>query len=384
MIPIKKNIYFICYGTTVNDIIRSINYSINNEKKDSLKKKKDILTYLFSKKENNKKENNKKENNNDLNKKYEKNNNITKIKELKLNKLFNIGIKELILLQENNFNKNILKNIKNIYTTLDFPSIESSFILYQSLKNRTIYPLPYTTKELKIKSYTELYDAKSLYGEYKIKEKKTTVDKYWELKINDYNYKDNVKNIKKINSDINWKYLSLFNENNKYRPDIFSYNLKKFENILIDICKSDTNENILIVSNPIFIKDILKKIKIIKFNVDKNIIENTSIWKVEVEIDINNYVSYKMFNKIYPTSYNYQPLTHKSKDNEYEYNYRNNKFILFNSLLPIPLKYLNLLSYKSLLNENKKIVNKLLKKNNSTNKENNKNNDKEFSFNEFK
>lgn len=376
MIQIKKNIYFICYGTSVNDIIRSINYSINNEKKDLLKKKKNILTYLFSKKENN---------NNNLNKEYKKNNEIKKIKELKLNKLFNIGIKELILLQENNFNKNILKNIKNVYTTLDFPSIESSFILYQSLKNRTIYPLPYTTKELKIKSYTELYNAKSLYGEYKIKDKKTIVNKYWDIKINEYNYKNNIKDIKKINSDINWKYLSLSNENNKYRPDIFSYNLKKFENILIDICKNDINENILIVSNPIFIKDILKKVKIIKFNSDKNIIENTSIWKVEVEIDINNYISYKMFNKIYPTSYNYQPLTHNSKENEYEYNYKNNKFILFNSLLPISLKYLNLLSYKSLLNNNKKVINNLLKKNNTTHKENKyKNNDKEFSFDEFK
>lgn len=364
---IKKNIYFICQGTSINDIINSINNSIKNK---NTKTKKNLLSYLFSKKDN------------EINLVK---NIIKDIKEYKLNKLFNIGIKELFLMQENNIIKNIIKNNKNIYTSLDFSSIESSLILYQSFKNITIYPLPYSSKNILIKNYTEYYNAKSLYGEYKMNTKKTLINKYWDIKLNNYDYKEDTKNIKKINSTINWKYCELSDKINKFNPNIFVYNLKKFEDILIDVCKNNDSNDIVIMSNPILILNILKKIKLIKFDSNKNIIENTSIWNIEVEIDIyNNIINYKMFNKIYPTPFNYKPLIYKSIENNYEYMYRDNKFILFNSLKPIPYKYLSELSFKAFSISNQNIIKKILKKNKNNNIHKMIKNNDNFSFNKFK
>ena len=44
---IKKNINLICYGTTINDIIKSVNKELNMKNKQE---KKSLLDYLFGKK----------------------------------------------------------------------------------------------------------------------------------------------------------------------------------------------------------------------------------------------------------------------------------------------------------------------------------------------
>lgn len=357
---IKKNIYLICNGTSTNDVIRSINNTLKTPIINNSSNKQNLLTYLFSQKTNNKINNQKKQI-------------ITNLKEYNINKLFNIGIKELLISQDNIINKNILSKFKHIYTAMDFPSIESAFILYQSLKDKSIFPLPYTSKDLKIKNYTNLHDFKSYYGNYILKEKKTTVNKYWNVKLSLYNYNDDIKNIKKINTTLNWKYCNTLNDNTNRH--LFTYNFKKFEKLLINICNTDKSNDILLITNPTIINDILKKVKPVKFNSKKNIIENTSIWKIEIEVNDDS-IKYNIFNKIYPTPYNYKPLTLKTKNlnDTYEYTYKNNKFMLFNSIQPIPLNYLKKISYNSFMTINKNIMKQIIIKNNNTDddiKENN-------------
>jgi hypothetical protein len=112
------------------------------------------------------------------------------------------------------------------------------------------------------------------------------------------------------------------------------------------------------------------------------------MWNIEIEIDTkNNKIIYDNFIKVYPTEYNYKPLTYKIT--EYEYVYANKKFILFNSLNNIPLYYLKNITYNSFSKDEQYSIKKILS--NNTNKKNNTSNISEeksssinFTFENFK
>lgn len=377
---IKKNIYFICYGTTINDIIKSINKELKIKNK---KKKINLFDYLFGNLNKNTSINSKiidtniqkdieKNIHTNIQANIEKNINKKKIEEFEENMIYGIGIKELLLLKDNKENDKILKNVDKIYSTIDIPSIESSIIL---CNKKTIYPLPYTTKDMHINNSSDYYRLKNKFGEYIIKEKKTYLKKYWETKMDILNLNKGL-NIKNINTTIDWSYCS---KNNNYNSKIFKYNINLFEDVLKDICKRDINKDIIIVSNPDLIINLLKKVKSIKYKENKDIVENSSLWKFEITID-NIDIKYDIFNKIYPTEYNYLPLKYDQKNKVYEYTYNKNKYILFNSLNPIPKKYLYYLSYSILSKKNQDKIKYQIKndKKNNMDTEN-----KKFNFDNF-
>jgi hypothetical protein len=414
---IKKNINLICYGTTINDIIKSINKELNMKNKQE---KKSLLDYLFGKKKDEKvnnlknintkkkdeklnnlknkikninttkigtkelfllklflKKNDEKENNLKNKKKYI---NIEKIDESDMNMLYNIGIKELFLFKSNKINEEILKNVNNIYCAVDIPSIESTIIISNK---KNIYPIPYTSKEINIKNQTDIYKLKNKFGEYIMDEKKTYIKKYWETKLNILDIKDKNVNIKNMNRIIDWKYCVNNGTNNK---KLFGYNIGLFETKLIEICKNDSNENIVIISNPELIINLLKKINMIKYNEKNDIIENTSLWNIEITIDKEE-IKYNIFKKIYPTEYNYKPLIYNQKNNKYEYTYNKHKFILFNSINLIPKTYLYYISYTLFMKKNQDKIKKIMNhiKNSNTEKINNMiENNKKFNFDKFK
>jgi hypothetical protein len=114
-----------------------------------------------------------------------------------------------------------------------------------------------------------------------------------------------------------------------------------------------------------------KKIKYDK----KDIIENTSLWEINIDIDfelnpnlktVKKKMVYNFFKKIYPIEYNCKPLKYNI-NNTFSYKYNDNSFVLFNSLQPIPLQYLKKIGISNLtLNKRsyaKKILNNIEEKN---------------------
>jgi hypothetical protein len=341
----KKNIYFICNGNSMNDII----HSINNIKQNSLKKS--FFNYIYSNDEsNNKSKPNK------------------KLKLLDDPPLIHFGIKELNLCQENKDNHILFQNFKNIYTSLDTSSIESVLILYQSISNSTIYPLPYMTTNNQINDTATLDTFKNKFG--KTENNITKVSKYWSSKKNKEVFsRVNVKN-NTINTSIDWKYISTYNtkksilKNKKSIRSQSQFGFNAFEKELINICKNDLNNDILFVSNHDILEKILSKCKSTKFNLNKNIIEVTSIWKIEIDI-LEDKINYTNFNKIYPTINNFKPLEQYNK--QYKFNFNNYSYTLLNSRNPIPIEYIETFNIELLPNNIKEKIIKIFHKYNKTN-----------------
>ena len=386
---IKKNqkIYFICYGTSTNDIINSLNKNIKNTQKKS------IFSSFFLKKD-------EKENKNE----------ITKIENDTFSKLTNIGIKECYMCQENNENYDIFKKIlngKKIYTSLDYNAIESSMVLFYKFSDLKIYPLPFMSDNTNIKTIKTLDIFKKKFGK---NNNITNLKNYWNTKnINNQflNIKDTFfKNSsskdtssKDTSSKINWEKI-----NNEKLSSLNSFNMYQFkkslENICLDKYKKLTYydvigininniekiDSLIIVCNPKVIKYMLELgyAKKIKYNKDKDIIENTSLWEINIDIHfvlnphnktMEKSIKYDSFKKIYPIEYNCKPLKYNT-NNTFSYKYNNYSFNLFNSLQPIPIQYLKKIAIHSLSLEKRDDAKKILneteknKKNNTNKKEN--------------
>lgn len=384
MIEYEKEIkiYFICKGTSTNDIIDSVN-NINNSK--------DIINNSKSKGFFEKL----------LNKITDKNNikkNIN-IKKEQFSKLDEIGIKEMLLCQNNN--KKLLNSIDKIYTSLEVNCIESSSILFKDVILPTkssvrIYPIPHIPDNSMIKDDTDLYNLKKIFGEYTIIKKpiknETLITNYW----NNKNINDNFTEIKNLNQILDWgNIIDMKSLLNKYIYNNFKkiFHIKCAE-LLLSYSKKEKPKNIAFICNNILLNDILSKFKKIKFCKEKDIIERSSIWEIIIDgkIIYNSGSSiitkkefiYTRFNKIYPTK------KHKNLNNSndlvYSYTFNNNKFILFNSLNDISLEYLKKMSFKRFISTNKKMIRDILKKydkNNDyiiNNKNKIKNNDKKIRF----
>jgi hypothetical protein len=364
----NQKIYFICSGTSTNDIIKSINNQKNKEKKS-------FYDYFFSKKEEN----------------------IPKISEDDYPLLDELGIKEIYMCMQNSDVKKIidefsippiLPNKKILYTSLEYSSIESASIINNVTE---IYPIPNISTNTNIKDKKMFDIFKKKIGIYKINNssnnEETNIENYWNKKgknIPDY------FDIKTKKGVIKWD-----ETKKKNMISLSRYNYNNFKKFLKEKC-TDKYKNqsdiktfpkidfLLFISDSKLIIDNLKEIKDIKYKKDLDIIEHSSVWEIDITIDfehnniipykiINSKIKYNRFTKIYPTENNYKPLI----NNSFEYKYNNNTYKLFNSLNDIPINYIqNLFFYRYSKDKKsaiKKIFNKTTNKNKSKNK-NNKNN----------
>lgn len=355
---VNKNIYFICSGLSTNDIISSLNFVKKNMHNTS--------------------------------------ENPIYLKKNDISRLDKIGFKQLYLCQENQENSKIFDRNSMVYTSLDYQSIESSFVLFKNKtkNNLVIYPLPHMSNDTNIKNITIFDKFKKKFGKLQyIKNKidQTDIDKYWEHKFNILNFKNQFYNIMKFNGTINWKYTtSKWESNKKEISSLNNYSFTKFKILLEKICIDNKNKDIIIITTKNIIIDILKIFKKIKFDMYKDNLEYTSIWKINISVDyFSNKINYIDYDKIYPTEYNYKPLKYNLSNNSdtFEFLLNSTKYILFNSLKHIPIQYLLKINYKyqyytTTQQKNINTIIKLIQNNNKKkplNKENKeKNNNKSF------
>lgn len=272
------------------------------------------------------------------------------------------GIKEMLNAKKNN-KMDILINQDNIVlTALNKNSIESGLVLLCNLKNMSnftgyIYPTLYITRN-KFKNLRDVTDFKKDFGSF------NNSNKYWNNRIRS---NSNLLEVKKNIPLIDWSYIS----GNISRADVNQYNFSKFEQNLIHLIET-YHKNIIIIADDKFIVDLLKKVKNSshKYDKKKDIIEYSCCYGIEVNLQ-NKKLKYTQFNKIYPTSFNYNPLKIIKQTNSsiYQYNYRK-EFILNNSQ-----KYIELSELKKLFLSRcsgKQIMNKIfnISENNQINKKN--------------
>jgi hypothetical protein len=334
-------IYFVCKGTSTNDIINSVNKTFKE-------KKKSLSNYFWGKKQNN-----------NLNKQ-------TKIDLDEFSPLEEIGIKEMYMCKDS---ENIIKNINlvndvmHIYTALDLSAIESGLILSQG-KNFpiTITPLPYMSNDKSINSknlrlFIELFG--SLIGN------TTNSRSYWTSK------KSQFLNIDVIRPLIDWGEIL---RNDKH---LTSYNIDKFKSIF----KDNFLENYITTAHippqllpatgiqrqfeiPIIVADYELIHKLLRNISSKDSklyeIERGSIWKVDIEISFihsggritRKDIKYKNFVKQYPIEYNHTPLKYINRTT-FEYNFNGMSYILFNGKNEIPLQFIKGMNFFRLSDDKK-------------------------------
>lgn len=323
----NQKIYLICNGTSTNQIIHSINENAKSKnsffslfKKNNLKLKNDEFPYLE-----------------------------------------NIGIKESHLCKEanNDLFINILNNPFIIGTSLDYNSIETSIILFNNIPNTIITPLGYTSNETEIRNKSIFEIFKKKFGE-EITETMTNVKKYWKNK----NIENEFLNIKNVSSKINWSYIP--NNTSSYSSYNFSFVKKELEKIILNKYKKISTiypdiDSSIFVFNSKLIYDILKSCKELRFNKKYNTIETTSIWEINIDIEFHNdlhnniikkNIIYKKYKKIYPTEFEHNSL--KYTNDKYIYKYQDHKYLLFNSMEKIPIKYIKNMNFR--INNNEKQI----------------------------
>lgn len=244
------------------------------------------------------------------------------------------GIKEILNLKKNEKMDNLINN-NNLLVLCSFKksSIESAFILFNNLKNNTIFkgeviPILNITKN-NFKTLRDVEDFKRDFGNTNTNE----TSKYW----NELSSNSGLLEIKTKIPKINWNF-----SNSNYTNDFNNYKYSKFEKNLTYFL-DNYNKDIVIISDYIFIKHLLKNIKdrAYKFNKKKDIIEYSSCYAINIEFE-NNKINYKKFNKFYPTQFNYNPL--KKENSGYTYNFKK-EFVLHNADIQ---KYIDIYSLRKL------------------------------------
>jgi hypothetical protein len=233
------------------------------------------------------------------------------------------GIKEMLNTKKND-KMDILINQDNIVlTAFNKNSIESGLVLLCNLKNTSnfngyIYPTLYVSRN-RFKNLRDVTDFKKEFGSY------NNSEKYWNNQIRS---NSDLLEIKKNIPLIDWSFAS----GNISLSDVNQYNFSRFEQNLIHIIET-YHKNIIIIADDKFIVDLLKKVKgsAHKYDRNRDIIEYSCCYGIEITLQ-NNKIKYNQFNKIYPTSFNYNPLKIMKYNNStiYQYDYRK-EFILNNS-----------------------------------------------------
>lgn len=351
----SKEIYFICRGTSSNDIINSVNVINKKIRYKKIEPNKEpnkgptkevsfwnqLTTFLSSEP------------------KDKTNHKLSEINEDTFSRLTEIGMKELFISQDNNNNNKLFKETNIVYTSLDFDAIESAIILFQKNKNLTICPLPYSTNKTVVKNAKTLDIFKKKFG---MNTNITDLKEYW--KTNNIN-----KNFISIKDDlslkIDWQYIP---SNYASFGSNINYYFENFKNKLNEIYSKSSNNIFFICNNKFIVKTLsnISKYSKIKYNSKRDIIENSSIW----EININN----NEYNKYYPTKHNYGSLKFNQLNNNnenYSYNFINKKFILFNTLKDIEFKYLQNMRFDNISLNKKDLITKIINKFKENSKNNN-------------
>lgn len=324
-------IYFVCKGTSTNDIINSVNKTFK-EKKHSL------MNSFWGKKPNNTNISNKQ----------------TKIDLDEFSPLEDIGVKEMYMCKDSDNiirNINIATDVMHIYTSIDLSAIESGLILSQGkMFPITLTPLPYMSNEKKVNS-KNVRSFIDLFGSLVVNSTNSRL--YWNSK------KSPFLNIDQIRPLIDWSEILQHSKN------LTSYNIDKFKSIF----KDNFLENYTTIAHipaqgmraivpqfdfeiPIIVADYELIHKLLRNISSKNSrlyeIERGSIWEIQIEIIFSHDgrritkkdIKYKRFIKKYPTEYNYKPLTFVDKKT-FKFDHNTISYILFNANNMIPLKFLN-------------------------------------------
>lgn len=364
----KIKMYFVCSGTSTNDIISSI----NNITKKNIKKS--FFSFLSEKKKNS-------------------------IEKDTFPQLESIGIKEMFMCKENEINKRLIEEIteipkSNVFTSLEYSSIESALILVNE-RDYTINVLPYMSENSNLKKKEDFNYFKNQFGIPTSIENITDSTHYWDKRSILSDFISLKKESSRVSSlKINWNEVNVRDISTLYRYDFY-----KFISILEKICKekyksrSDINsetDNYLFICNAILLEDILGKFRgpnKIKYNKKIDIIERSSIWEINITINFSfegskvktSKILYDNFRKIYPVLYNYEPLIKTQNTSNlsliYSYKFNDSRFILFNALKDIPRKYIEIMTL-SILRKNKinlirNIIKNIKKENNKYNKKEN-------------
>ena len=353
----NQTIYFICRGTNCNDIISSIP-----------QKSSSIFSFF--------------ENNNSI--KEEKTPHITDIGIAQLKACYgNVNVKKMFdtIQEEYDLSHGMVPTPQPcIYSSLESSSIDSAMVLISTTHpNMLITPMPFMANS-NIKSFDIL---KTRYP------KQNSSVKYWQNKIKSTNY----NYLKSTNSSINWDTLKFILDNTKNinKSSLYSGNLLKFLNIYnTDIFQLDidTLSSRIFICDGSFIQNILRRNK--KFSDKFDIIEYGSVWKISTGVTmdtVTNTIKDRVFyeyEKIYPTEYNYLPLTitKTGSNNKYTVNYDGKNMKLFDSMKSISIRELKKMigtsTSTSLCINGDKMKNKInktenIKTNNTKTKKKNKN-----------
>ena len=307
----NSTFYLICNGTGVNDIINSFNKFAPDELR-KMKKTNEKKSWFSG-------------------------GNTMKIEKEPYNRLDKIGLKELSLCKKNKMNKEIFEKIETVYTSADFKSIESAIYLFNNKKEIT--PIPYISNKDEITTKTFLEIKKKfgvVNGNNNFSNTKIKSDYWTNKKIN-----SNIKTLgEDVKASINWTEIKDNLKNMKY-------NWTKFEKLL----KNKKMDNVAIVTNGEFIKDVYAKIYSKSWFNSANlehktpsIIENGSVWEIHYENNI--FIS---MTQVFPQENRYDPLKsvglNRNKKTVYKYSFENYNYILFNSLKPIPFEYIKNMNF---------------------------------------
>jgi hypothetical protein len=301
----RVKLYFVCKGTSTNDVIDSIKKNVNVPKK--------TLWNLLTGKKNEK---------------------------VELSKLDSIGITQIGLASQNSEVFNLLDELtkdvreKRIYTSLEYSAIESCVVLFNGIKRMSkiqIYPLVNMSNNTNITSKSEF-------------------EKFMQM------FSNKIYPVKDSSTEVNWEYINP----SKQLQQLNKYNFTEFMNNVKKIISSSTYDKYMFISDANIINEILKKFKSLKkYNKNIDIIEQSSIWEIEIEIK-DSRIMYKNFTKIYPRIDNYEPLTIVNINGylkKYKYMYKGYSFELFNALEEINPFYLKkILNTSTVINSNKKAV----------------------------
>jgi len=276
-----------------------------------------------------------------------------KIKLLEINRLNSNGIKEMYITQQNPiFISKLLTDKSVVFTELDYDTIESSLVLYNSKIDKIIYPIPIILDKVDKKKYIPLI--KNLFGKNPDETKK-----YWKEK----NLNNDFFNVKEKVPFIDWKYI-------EEKTIVYQYNLSQLKKFILSTFYSSLYEDktIILIVRPSIIYSILKECSETKYIPEIHTLERSSIWEIEVRKE-NQELNFKKYDKIYPTEFNYSPL--KKRDILYQYEFKNNPYNLICFPKLIPQSFIEKMVLTRFPTKDKdvisKIISKLTKKENGIN-----------------
>ena len=324
---ITIDIYVVCSGTSCNDIINSIN---RNKDTRHLKIKKQEIPLLDS-----------------------------------------IGVRQMYLAQQNmKVQNNIIQHPNAlIFSTVDYDAIESALVFNHLKASNPIALLPLIITSKHTNDYIK--NIKKLFGT------GPETEKYWvEKSLN-----NQFANIKERVSQINWNFVD----------KLKSGNYSNFKNTIYDIIinhfRGITSNEYVFFCNYKLIIDILRNCKSrnVRYSAKNDIVENSSIWKFNITCGGNN-ITFNSFDKIYPTYHNYTPLKFSDSDKTFEYEFRGDRFLLYNPLNYLDHNFIKKLSFVRFTKQNRQLLKNINSKNNKKNENKIRNNTEEpekKTFNNF-